>query len=258
MFWQKKNNQIGLVLGGGGVRGFFHMGVITALQEMKIEVKEISGTSIGAIVGLIYGADPNVNFREITKELGFFGLVKSMALGTKNYQEIEKFLKRYIKVEKFEELKIKTKINATDINNQKEVIFSKGNIYPGVVASMLVPGVFTPLKFEETFLVDGGVSNNLPITLINKSKKILVSDISGPFKKIDKKMAAFDVLYTAYAITQSNLAKEKAKMIRNKKIIEVKLDENKTFILDFRKKNYEHLFNLGYKKTMELENQLCR
>jgi len=66
------------------------------------------------------------------------------------------------------------------------------------------------------------------------------------------------VLYTAYAITQSNLAREKAKMIRNKKITEVKLDENKTFILDFRKKNYEYLFNLGYKKTMELENQLCR
>lgn len=254
IFFRKK--KIGLVLGGGGVRGFFHMGVITALQESGVEVSEIAGTSVGAIVGLIYGANPKVEFRKITQELSFFELVKSITLGTKNYQEIEKFLRKYIKVAKFEDLKIKTKINVTDMNNQKEIVFEKGDIYPGVVGSMLIPGVFPPLRYKKSFLVDGGVSNNLPIVLIDKAKKILVSDISGPFKKIDSKTTAFEVLYTAYALTQRNLAEQQAKKMKNRKIINVRLDDNKTFILDFRKKNYEYLFNLGYKKMMEVKNQL--
>lgn len=248
--WQKNKN-FGLVLGGGGARGFFHMGVITAIQNLGIKIEEISGTSIGAIIGLIYAANPKTNFKKIMEELDFFELVRAMVIGTKNNKEIEKFLKKYIGVDNFEELKIKTKINATDINNQREIVFEKGSIYPGLIASMSIPGVFSPLKYKNNFLIDGGISNNIPITLIEKPKKIIVSDISGPIKKIDKKTLATDVLYTAFAVMQQNLAWEKAKNMKDKKIIKISLHDEETFILDFRKKNYEYLFDLGYKKLME-------
>lgn len=253
--WQK-NKKIGLVLGGGGARGFFHMGVITAIQDLGIKVDEISGTSIGAIIGLMYGSDPKIDFRKIMKDLDFFEMIKAMVVGTKNNKEIEKFLKQYIGVDNFEDLKIKTKINATDINNQREIIFSEGKIYPGVIASMTIPGVFSPLKYRNSFLIDGGISNNIPITLIKKSKKIIVSDISGPIKKINEKTLSADVLYTAFAVMQQNLAWEKAKRMKNKKIMVAKLDDEKTFILDFRKKNYQYLFDLGYKTLMEMKNKL--
>ena len=62
MIFKKK---IGLVLSGGGARGFFHMGIIKALQELNIEVKEIAGTSVGAIVGVIYAANPKIDFEKI-------------------------------------------------------------------------------------------------------------------------------------------------------------------------------------------------
>ncbi|MCW1949365.1 MAG: patatin-like phospholipase family protein [Candidatus Shapirobacteria bacterium] len=253
--WQKNKN-VGLVLGGGGARGFFHMGVITAIQDLEIKIKEISGTSIGAIIGLIYAANPEINFKKIMEELDFFELVRAMVMGTKNNKEIEKFLKKYIGVDSFEKLKIKIRINATDINNQKEIVFDEGNIYPGLIASMSIPGVFSPLKYKNNFLIDGGISNNIPITLIEKSKKIIVSDISGPIKKIDEKTLATDVLYTAFAVMQQSLAWEKAKNMKNKKIIRIKLDDEETFILDFRKKNYEYLFDLGYKTLMEVKNKL--
>lgn len=253
--WQK-NKKIGLVLGGGGARGFFHMGVITAIQELEIKIEEISGTSIGAIIGLMYAANPKINFREIMEEMDFFELIKAMVMGAKDNKEIEKFLKRYIGVDNFEDLKIKTRINATDINDQKEIVFDEGNIYPGVTASMTIPGAFSPLKYKNSFLIDGGISNNIPVTLIEKSREIVVSDISGPIKKIDEKTLATDVLYTAFAVMQQNLAWEKAKNFKNRKIIKVKLDDEKTFILDFRKKNYEYLFDLGYKSMMELRDKL--
>jgi NTE family protein len=252
----RKNKKIGLVLGGGGARGFFHMGVITAIQDLGIKIEEISGTSIGAIIGLMYAANPKINFRKIMEEMDFFELIKAMVMGTRDNKEIEKFLKKYIGINNFEDLEIKTRINTTDINDQKEIIFEKGNIYPGIIASMTIPGVFSPLKYRNSFLIDGGISNNIPITLIKKSKKIIVSDISGPIKKINEKTLSADVLYTAFAVMQQNLAWEKAKNFKNRKIIKVKLDDEKTFILDFRKKNYEYLFDLGYKSMMEVRDKL--
>lgn len=253
--WQKNKN-FGLVLSGGGARGFFHMGVIAAIQDLRVKVEEISGTSIGAIIGLMYAANPTINFRKIMEEMDFFELIKAMVMGTKNNKKIEKFLKKYIRVDNFEDLKIKTKINATDINNQKEIVFDEGNIYPGVIASMIIPGVFSPLNYKNSFLIDGGISNNIPITLIKKSKKIIVSDISGPIKKIDEKTLATDVLYTSFALMQQSLAWEKAKNMKDKKIIKISLHDEKTFILDFRKKNYEYLFDLGYKTMLESKNKL--
>jgi len=257
-------NKIGLVLSGGGVRGFFHMGVIKGLQELGVVPNEITGTSIGAIVGLMYGADPKINFEKISTELDFLKLIKDMFLnktlrpaGTSLNRAalFETFLKNYIGVSDFDELKIKTRFNATDINNNQEIIFEKGNIFPGVIASISIPGVFSPLKYGDKFLVDGGVANNIPITLIKNSNKILISDITGPIKKINERSSGADVLYSSVAIMQRNNSLLKAKEI-NKKIIYLELKDNKTFILDFRKKNYQYLIDLGYQSVMERRKEI--
>lgn len=253
-----KNKKIGLVLGGGGVRGFFHMGLINGLQKQKIRIDEITGTSIGAIVGLIYASNPENDFKKITQEMDFFKLMKAFVGGMNknNSKEIESFLRSYIRAENFEDLKIKTKINATDINGRKEVVFDKGKIFPAVIASMSVPGVFPPLKYQEKYLVDGGISNNIPIDLIEEPDTIIVSDISGPIKKVDEKSISTDVLYSAFAIMQQNLSWEKAKKMKDKKIIRVDLNDDKTFILDFRKNNYEYLFDMGYTAAGDIKNKL--
>jgi NTE family protein len=79
MFFNK--NKIGLVLGGGGARGFFHMGVIKGLQEMGVKINEISGTSIGAVIGLMYAADPEIDFEKVASEFDFLKLVQEMVWG---------------------------------------------------------------------------------------------------------------------------------------------------------------------------------
>lgn len=248
-----RKNKIGLVLGGGGARGFFHMGVIKGLQEIGVEVGEISGTSIGAIVGVMYAANPKIDFEKTANELSFLKLAKSMLSGVKKdtSEKIEKFLKTHIKANHFDDLKITTRFNATDVNNRKEIVFEDGNIFPGIIASISIPGVFSPVKYKEDFLVDGGIVNNIPITLIKKSKIIIVSDITGPIKNINNKTPATDVLYSSFAFLQQNNSLEKAKHLKHKKIIYLHLDDDKTFILDFRKKNYQSLIDLGYKSIME-------
>jgi NTE family protein len=255
--WFNRKHRVGLVLGGGGARGFFHMGVIKAIQELEIKIEEISGTSIGAVVGVIYAANPKINFEEIAGSFDFLKLVQAMVAGGKNESGLEKMLKSYIKVDNFEDLKIRTRVNATDINNNKEVVFEKGEILTGLIASIAIPGVFPPVKYGDNFLVDGGVFNNIPIPLIRNSDRIIVSDISGPIKKIDEKTLPADVLYSAIAFMQRNNSLQRA-MVLNKDIIYLNLEDKDTFILDFRKKNYKSLIDLGYETVMKRKEEILR
>lgn len=258
-------NKIGLVLGGGGARGFFHMGVIKGLQEMGIKINEISGTSIGAIVGLMYAANPKIDFEKEVNELNFSKLIQSVIfdktlrpVGTSLDREaiLEKFLKNYIKADHFDDLKIKMRFNATDINNNEEIIFEKGKIFPGVMASISIPGVFPPLKYHDKFLVDGGVVNNVPASLIKKAKKIIISDISMPTKNITEKSSITDVLMTTIGVMQRTNSLVRTKQLKRKKIIYLNSVENKAFVLDFRKKNYQYLIDLGYKSVMERKKEI--
>lgn len=251
-------NKIGLVLGGGGARGFFHMGVIKGLQEMGIKINEISGTSIGAIVGLMYAADPKIDFEKEASELNFSKLIQSVILGMNKKPDgiLEKFLKNYIKADHFDDLKIKMRFNATDINNNEEIIFEKGKIFPGVMASISIPGVFPPLKYHDKFLVDGGVVNNVPASLIKKAKKIIISDISMPTKNITEKSSITDVLMATIGVMQRTNSLVRTKQLKRKKIIYLNSVENKAFVLDFRKKNYQYLIDLGYKSVMERRNEI--
>jgi len=247
-------NKIGLVLGGGGARGFFHMGVIKAIQELGIEISEISGTSIGAIIGAIYAANPNFDFEKASDNLNFAKLIQAMSsrVTTRDHgDKFEIFLKNFIGADEFSDLKIPLRINATDINNRKEIVFEKGNLFPGLIASISIPGVFSPVKYQDSFLVDGGMMNNVPISLIKNAKKIIVSDITGPIKKITEKSLSTDILYSSVALLQQSISLEKAKSLKHRKIIYLDLEDDNTFILDFRKKNYQTLINLGYKTAME-------
>lgn len=253
-----KRRSVGLVLSGGGARGFFHMGVIKALQELNIKIDYISGTSIGAVVGAVYAADPQVDFEKISREIDFLKLSKALLLATRNNYKnsIENFLRNYLKVDNFLDLKIPLVFNATDVNRKKEVVFNKGKLFPALVASVSIPGIFHPVEIGDRFLVDGGVINNVPILLLPPVSKIIVSDITGPIKKIDEKTSAANVLYSSVALMQQIISMQKISFFKRRKIVYLNMKENKTFILDFRKKNYQKLIDLGYETLMAQKDLL--
>ena len=160
-----------MVLSGGGARGFAHLGVIQALNEAGIYPDVISGTSAGALAGVLYadGYSPE----EILKLMNSGSRLDFMRPampreGLLQINGIIKILKAHLKAKTFEELKIPLYVAATDLNNGKSVYFSEGNLLDPVIASASIPVLFQPVKINNISYVDGGVLDNLPVYPIRK------------------------------------------------------------------------------------------
>jgi NTE family protein len=163
-----KKQTISLVLGSGGARGYAHIGVIEELLAHNYEIKSISGSSMGALIGALYAAGKLQEYKEWVLGLDVFDVAKlidfsfggtGMIEGEKVFHIIEKLIGDVL----IEELPIPYTAVATDLTKQKEVWLQKGSLLDAVRASIAIPTIFTPKKIAEHYLVDGGVLNPLPI-----------------------------------------------------------------------------------------------
>ncbi len=157
---------IGLVLSGGGARGFAHLGLMQALNEAGIFPDVISGTSAGALAGVLYadGYTP----REILHLMNTGSRLDFMrpALPREGLLQIGgiiKILKSCLRAKTFEELKIPLYVTATDLNNGRAEYFSSGILLDPVIASASIPVLFQPVMINDIYYVDGGVLDNLPV-----------------------------------------------------------------------------------------------
>lgn len=145
---QKKT--IGLVLSGGGARGFAHLGVMKALTELGIHISEISGTSAGAIAGSLFAAGyaPD-QILEIIEETNVFDFLRPVfnKPGLSSMEKVEEVLSNYLSDDSFESLQIKLFVNATDLNSGEEIFFSSGPLIKPIVASACIPVIFSPVAF---------------------------------------------------------------------------------------------------------------
>ena len=160
--------KIGLALGSGSARGLAHLGVIRALSEAGIEVDYIAGTSIGALIGSIHAAgkldDLTATFRvfDWKKTLSFFDVVLPKS-GLIDGTRVAELVRNHIHAEAIEALPIPFAAVATDLTNGQEVVLDRGDVIDAVRASISVPGIFTPHRSNGRILVDGGLSNPLPV-----------------------------------------------------------------------------------------------
>ena len=174
--------KIGLVLSGGGVRGFAHLGLIKVLDEIGIKVSAISGVSAGAIFGALYasGKSPD-EVLALARNNSYFGFSSILwrKEGLFSLEAIRHALLENIPENSFESLKIPLFINATDFLHNKTLFFSEGELVNRVIASASVPVVFEPVSGEDTKLVDGGLLNNFPTEpLIAICDKIIGSHVN--------------------------------------------------------------------------------
>jgi NTE family protein len=169
-----RNIKSGLALGSGGAKGLSHIAVIEYLTGMGIPIDMIAGSSIGAVAGAVYCSGKLEAFRHdmltFTKKelLSVFDLTvpKSGLLKGNDFTE---FMKRYIPADtKIEDFHIPLAIVATDFYTGKGIVFRKGNVLEALRASVSIPGVFVPVAYNDTFLVDGGVANPLPVDVIRR------------------------------------------------------------------------------------------
>ncbi|HRI80617.1 MAG TPA: patatin-like phospholipase family protein [Cyclobacteriaceae bacterium] len=168
---------IGLVLSGGGARGFAHIGVIQALEEMGLKFSRLSGTSAGSIVGALYanGYSPREIF-EITKRISIIKSVRPAWAwsGLLRMDGLEALLKQHLPHNNFSQLKIPLTIAAVNIQNGTVKYFDEGNLIPAILASCNIPVVFNPLSYQGASYVDGGLLDNLPSAPIRKQCRFLI------------------------------------------------------------------------------------
>jgi NTE family protein len=245
----EKKYKIGLVLSGGGARGFAHLGVIQALNESGIYPDVISGTSAGALAGVLYadGYTP----KEILKLMNSGSRLDFMrpALpreGLLQLGGIIKILKTSLRANTFEELKIPLYVTATDLNNGKAVYFSKGDLHDRVIASASIPVLFQPVIINNICYVDGGVLDNLPIRPIERKCKFLIGSFVNPVGYMGKISGLINIAERTFMLSMSKEIIEKSKkfdlfvaplILRNYKI----LDPEKA----------DELFSVGYEATKE-------
>lgn len=159
--------KIALVLGGGGARGFAHIGVLKSLAQHGIEPIAIAGCSMGGLVGALFasGHDHQDILKIITtiKPWNLLDRSRMGALigGRGMAHEMDKYLPKT-----FAELSIPLAVTAVDLQTGKLVVFNKGALHPALRATSSVPGIISPEKHGDRFLIDGGLLNNLPVDVI--------------------------------------------------------------------------------------------
>ena len=172
---------VALVLGSGGARGIAHIGVIRELLNQGYEISSISGTSMGALIGGVYASGKLDEFESwlcSLSKMDIFHLV-DFTLSTHGIIKADRFLKemqKFIPDQKIEDLPIKYTAVATDLKNRKEIVITEGSLFEAIRASISIPLVITPVQKIDTFFVDGGVLNPVPVNRVFRQKNdILVA-----------------------------------------------------------------------------------
>lgn len=226
-----KRPKIGLVLSGGGARGAAHVGVLKVLEELRIPVDIVTGTSMGAITGGLYayGYSPETlekklvtidwtdvfqdkpprAQRSIRRKQDDYNYLIKFEAGLKNGtfkiptgliqgQKLDLLLRSLLQdaPDNFDDLPIPFRAVAEDIETGKEVDIGHGDMVTAIRASMSIPGIFAPVVYQNHLLVDGGFANNLPVRLARKmgADILIVVDVGSGAIKRDKLDSPFSIL----------------------------------------------------------------
>lgn len=169
----QKIPKIGLALGSGGAKGLAHIGVLKALEKENIEISYIAGTSIGSIIGAYYAAHPSlVKLEEfvfnLNRRMGFKLFDPVLRGGIIKGNKVEMFISDMLDGASFESLRIPLSVIATDMKSAEEIVIKDGNLIKAIRASISVPPVFTPVKYHNRLLADGGLSDPVPVDAVRK------------------------------------------------------------------------------------------
>jgi NTE family protein len=189
-----KKYDVGLVLSGGAARGLAHLGVLKALEENGLKPGIISGVSAGAIAGAFYcdGFAPEEILNIYTGK-NLFDLVQITIphTGLFKLSGMKKVLNKYLRAKRFEDLKIPLVVTATSLNKGEAVYFREGDLADAILASSAVPVLFEAQVINKVEYIDGGITDNLPLTpIIHDAERAFHLAIA---KDIENQKPLFDI-----------------------------------------------------------------
>jgi NTE family protein len=179
---------IALALGGGGARGFAHLGVLEVLKSEGIPIDGIVGTSMGALIGATYGAHVDLHYmKDLIDEIPWKDLmdVGFRRMGLTDGQRVTALIRLLTKRKRLEDLDPRVWVVATNLLNGEEVVFTEGVLDVAVRASISIPGLFTPVTCENAFLVDGGLVAGVPVTIARRMETdaVVAVNVAHDFKR---------------------------------------------------------------------------
>lgn len=159
--------KLGLALGGGGAKGFAHLGILEVFTEAGIEFDIVTGTSIGAFIGAVYISNRLDDLKQFAVNIGIADLPFLLGPtwpkgGLFSGKFLEKLVDQYIGTKNIEDLGKPFAAVCVDLNKGETVTFTNGNLKRAIRASTSIPGLFKPIMFEDKLLVDGGVLDSVP------------------------------------------------------------------------------------------------
>lgn len=211
----KESNEmkIGLALGGGAFRGLAHIGVLQVLDENKIPVHMVAGTSMGALVGSLYcsGADMKLieRYAYTLDERSLVDVVIPRQ-GIISGGRIEKLVQTLTGNKRFEQMKIPFAAVATDIERGERVVIEEGHVWEGVRASISIPGLFKPVRVGDRLLVDGALTSRVPTDVVRGmgADFVISVDVNYHGGKVDCGDIA-SIIMQAFAIMEWEIIKER-------------------------------------------------
>ncbi len=178
--------QVALVFGSGGARGWAHVGVLRAFRELGFRPGRVVGASIGSVAAAAHAAGALPALEHLAESMDWkqaaslfleIGLPRS---GLLEGRRILALLRELIPETHIEKLPIPCAAVATDLRNQTEVVIERGDLHEAIRASIAIPGIFTPVRHDGAWLVDGGLVNPLPVSVARKAgaRSVIAVDIN--------------------------------------------------------------------------------
>lgn len=169
---------LGVAFGGGGMKGWAHVGVISVLDRLGLRPSVVAGCSAGALVGAYYAYGYSLEeMRQFMREQRTSSLfaLRLDGLGLLGTEGFRDYLQRHLGDCTFEDLDVPFYVVATDLETGREVVLNRGSLVDAVLASSAMPGIFAPVEIDGRLLIDGGLCNNVPVSaLVNHGARYTV------------------------------------------------------------------------------------
>ena len=242
--------KIGLVLSGGGAKGFAHIGILKMLDSLQIPIDYIAGTSMGGITGALYAIGynglelerlinqndweeiftdepprkmlPYFQKRDTGKYQFEFGLKKiipmppsGLIFGQKISLLFSSLTFPYERITDFDKLPIPFQCVAVDLVTGNQVVLKSGSLAKAMRATMAIPSVFSPVEWGDSLLIDGGFLNNLPVDVVKEmgADIVIAVDVESPLKEREELNSAFDVLNQTITLLGLDYKKKNVEMV---------------------------------------------
>jgi NTE family protein len=245
---EQKKPKIGLVLSGGGAKGFAHIGVLKVIEEAGIKIDYIGGTSMGAVIGGLYATGYNAaqidsifqstNFDELLNDFiprsskNFYekrndelyalvlpfnnfkiGIPEALSKGMYNFNLLSRITRNVRHVKDFNQLPTPFLCIGTNIETGEQVLLNKGNLAQAMLASAAFPSLFSPIEIDGALLVDGGVANNYPIEEVRKLGADIIIGVDVQDDLMDRKELKNATKILVQITNLQSIAKMKNKIV---------------------------------------------